>query len=83
MRQHRVENGAETLLQFYVKVDDRQRAPADMPCRLMERDDAALTYRSCCSSYRGDRIGLVMQNVAPDRGIECRALGKCVIRRDD
>src|SRR6478735_6691794 len=83
MRQHRVENGAEALLQLYVKVDDRQRAPADMACRLVERDDATLMYCACCSSNRGDGIGLVMQNVTPDHGIECWTLGKSVVQSDD
>ena len=46
MRQHRVENGAETLLQSYVEVDDGQRTPADMACRLLEGNNAALTYCS-------------------------------------
>jgi hypothetical protein len=82
MRQHHVENGAEAVLQFYVEPGDRKRKPADMACRLMEGNNTVLTYCRCRSSYRGDRIGLVMQNVASDRGIERRKLGKSIIRRD-
>jgi hypothetical protein len=83
MRQHRVKNGAEAVLQLYVEVDARQRTPGNMACRPMECDNAALAYSPCCSSYRGDGIGLMMQDIAPDRSIERRMHRESVIRRDD
>src|SRR6476646_4818881 len=54
-----------------------------MACRLVECDDPAVAHRPCCSLYCGDGIGLVMQNIASDDSVECRALGKGVIRRDN
>ena len=82
MRQHHAENRAEALLRLYIKINSRECVRADVTCWLVERDDTAVTDRSCCSPNGRDGITLVVQDVAADRGIEFGAFGKSLVRRD-
>src|SRR4026209_115996 len=76
MRQHRIENRAQAMLQFDIEVDGRKYVRADVTCWFVKRDYPSTTYRPGGSPYRRHRVTLVMQNIAADRGVECRALGK-------
>src|SRR6478672_4059273 len=82
MRQHRIENGAQALLQFDIEVDGRKYVRADVTCRLVKRDNPSTTHRPCGAPYRRHGVRLMMQNIPADRGVECRALGKSLVRGD-
>jgi hypothetical protein len=54
----------------------------DVDCGLMEGNGAVTAYSPGCSTYHGDRINLVDQDIAADRGVEHRATWKRIVRRD-
>ena len=82
MRQHYIECRVQALLELNVKVDGRKYVCVDVACRFVERNNSSTTYRPCGAPYRRHGVKLVMQDIATDRGVECRALGKCLIRGD-
>src|SRR5262245_10878460 len=53
-----------------------------MACRFLEGDDSGRTYRLGRSTYRGNWISQVVQDVAADCGIEQRTIRKRIVGRD-
>src|SRR5437660_6552680 len=70
MRQHRVENRIQALLQLHIEVHGRKDLRVDVACRLVERDDPSTPYRKRGTPYRRHGVRLVMQNVTAERSVE-------------